>query len=303
MSLRVDDEVLRANLPRLIVFARIVEHGSLTRAAKVLGVSRPAVSQNLQALEDALGVRLVDRSTRKIRATQSGEELYASAQGILNIAYDALEAAGAASDAPTGRLKIASASGEVVRAIVIPAIQRLTDKWSLSVEICSTDDKLSLIEYGIDVAVRLGSPVEDGLIIRRFGQVRSVLLASPELAAQATSFNTLSQLPWAMHRAQAPRLELTRGDETRVLVRQPRYLVHATDDSLALIEAGLCIGLHPLLLARDRIREGRLVTIFDEWETYSMQVFAALPSRRNTPMRTRLFLESLAEVTKEAELT
>ena len=300
MSPNAVDDVLRANLPRLVAFVRVVERGSLTRAAADMGVTRPAMSQSVRALEDALGVRLIDRSTRRVRPTQSGAQLYEAAAALLVQAREAIESATRSSDRPTGTLRVATAGGAVARALVIPAVEAVSRSSDLQVEVLVSDYKVSMIDHGIDVAVRLGVPAEEGMVVRSFAAFPQRIVAPPALASRARSIDALGELPWVIHRAQSPRLELTRGRERHAVRRHARYVVDSSDVALALVERGLGLGMLPSLLARDALRERSLVHLFPDWRAYDVRVFAALPSGRHLPARTRLFLTSLEQVVDQA---
>lgn len=168
-------------LDEFAIFVRIVEEGSLVRAAKRLHRSAPAVTRALAALEDRIGVRLIDRTTRRLAPTEAGRALYERARAVL-ADYEAA-AAGARGAPVRGLLRIA-APVQFGRRHVAPLATRFLDSHDgVEIELMLNDRNVDLIEEGVDVAVRIGALADSSLVARPVGHVRRQWVASPAYLA------------------------------------------------------------------------------------------------------------------------
>ncbi len=164
-------------LDEFAIFVRIVEEGSLVRAAQRLRRSAPAVTRALAALEDRIGVRLIDRTTRRLAPTEAGRALYERARAVI-ADYEA--AAAGAREAPVRGLLRIAAPVQFGRRHVAPLATRFLDSHDgVEIELLLNDRNVDLIEEGIDVAVRIGALADSGLVARPVGHVRRQWVASP----------------------------------------------------------------------------------------------------------------------------
>ena len=164
------------------VFVRIVEEGSLVRAAQRLRRSAPAVTRALAALEDRIGVRLIDRTTRRLAPTEAGRALYERARAVV-AEYEA--AAAGAREAPVRGLLRIAAPVQFGRRHVAPLATRFLDSHAdVEIELMLNDRNVDLIEEGIDVAVRIGTLRDSSLVARPVGHVRRRWVASPAYLAK-----------------------------------------------------------------------------------------------------------------------
>lgn len=169
-------------LDEFAIFVRIVEEGSLARAAQRLRRSAPTVTRALAALEDRIGVRLIDRTTRRLAPTEAGRALYERARAVV-ADYEAA-AAGARGAPVRGLLRIA-APVQFGRRHVAPLAARFLDSHDgVEIELLLNDRNVDLIEEGIDVAVRIGALADSGLVARLVGHVRRQWVASPAYLAR-----------------------------------------------------------------------------------------------------------------------
>jgi DNA-binding transcriptional LysR family regulator len=160
-------------------FVRIVDGGSLTAAASALGSSPPTVVRSLAALEAALGVRLLNRTTRRLSLTDEGREYYERCQRVLAEVEGAEAALLARRTAPRGRLRL-TAPVMFGRLHVAPVVAGFLAKHpAVEVELLLLDRVVDLVEEGIDAAVRIGQLPESSLVVRRVGETRRVVCASP----------------------------------------------------------------------------------------------------------------------------
>jgi DNA-binding transcriptional LysR family regulator len=168
-------------LDEFAIFVRIVEEGSLVRAAHRLRRSAPAVTRALAALEDRIGVRLIDRTTRRLAPTEAGRSLYERARAVV-ADYEA--AAAGAREAPVRGLLRIAAPVQFGRRHVAPLATCFLDSHEgVEIELMLNDRNVDLIEEGIDVAVRIGALADSGLVARPVGRVRRQWVASPAYLA------------------------------------------------------------------------------------------------------------------------
>jgi DNA-binding transcriptional LysR family regulator len=172
-------------LDEFAIFVRIVEEGSLVRAARRLRRSPPAVTRALAALEDRLGVRLVDRTTRRLAPTEAGRALYDRARAVV---ADYETATTGARDAPIRGLLRITAPVQFGRRHIAPIATRFLDSHDgVEIELMLNDRNVDLIDEGIDVALRIGALADSSLTVRAVGHVTRQWVASPTyLAAHGT---------------------------------------------------------------------------------------------------------------------
>ena len=164
-------------LDELAIFVRIVDEGRLVRAARRLRRSPPAVTRALASLEDRIGVRLVDRTTRRLAPSEAGRTLYDKAQALLGD-YEA--ATLGVRDAPVRGLLRITAPVQFGRRHVAPIVAKFLDTFrDAEVELMLNDRNIDLIDEAIDVAVRIGRLADSTLSARAVGEVRRLWVASP----------------------------------------------------------------------------------------------------------------------------
>ena len=181
-------------LKPLAVFAEVVDAGSMSAAARRLGMSPSAVSQTIRALEAHGGVALLHRSTRKLALTEAGERYYPHCQRMLEAARAAAQSLQQARDAPTGELRVSAPVGFALH--VAPALAPLlAEAPQLRLRLLVDDAMIDLIDARIDVAIRIGRLADSTWIARRLCDFDTVLCASPEYLARAGTPITPQQLP------------------------------------------------------------------------------------------------------------
>jgi len=163
------------------VFIRVVEHGSFTRAADALGIGRASATEAVVRLEKRVGVRLLNRTTRRVTLTDEGRTYYASCVRILDDIAEAEEALSGTRLEPRGRLRV-SVPQSFVGAIFFPALTRFIDRYpDLEVEVVLTDRGVNLVEEGIDCAIRgLEIAPDSGLVARLLSATNWMTCASPD---------------------------------------------------------------------------------------------------------------------------
>ena len=184
------------NYSDIVVFVRVVEARSFVAAAQTLGMSPSAISKAVSRLEERLGARLLNRTTRSLSLTDHGTTFYErSREALLQLDHAESEIAESRGVA-RGRLRV-DVPVSLGRKIIVPALPRFIQQYpELTVQMSMNDRVLDLVQEGIDAALRVGSLSDSSLIARRVGQLRGVTCASPEFIAASTPVPHTSPSPW-----------------------------------------------------------------------------------------------------------
>ncbi|XZG71369.1 LysR family transcriptional regulator [Chitinibacteraceae bacterium HSL-7] len=284
---------------RLVTLVQIAEAGSLSGAAQRMGVSRTVVSKHLAALENALDVRLIQRSTRSLTWTEAGLGVLHHARQIADALEHVADVSHRHSDTITGTLKV-SCSGSLGREHLVPLLPRfLRAHPGVEVVLQLEDRFVDLIAEQYDLAIRIGHLPDSSLIAQRLGELRWSLVASPEyLATHGTPKHPaeLSDYDCLYYRNASSSLNTWRftGADGDHLVRVHGPL--AINDAKALVCAA-CDGMGILLIDAamlgDTLRSGQLVSVLDDYPPASgFPVYAVYPAR-TLPARTSALLQFL----------
>jgi len=289
------------DLNDIIVFTKVVETKSFTGAADALGLPKSTVSRKLAQLEERLGVRLVQRTTRKLALTEIGEAYYERCSRIVSDIHAAEQLVTDMQATPRGRLRITASVdfstrylGEIVAAF-------LAEHPDINVELEGTDRVVDLIDEGFDLAVRFGPMPESTLIARRIAGVALVLCASPSYLAKRGTPTMIDELDEHDHilftpssRNQAWTL-VGPGEATYEFGRPARFASNNFGSVVDVARAGTGITLISEFMIGDDFKKGTLVPVLPEWRTRPSEVHAVYPARQNLPPRLTLFLDHLAK--------
>jgi DNA-binding transcriptional LysR family regulator len=281
-------------LDELAIFVAIIEAGSLAGAARRLRRSAAAVTRALASLETRAGSRLVERTTRRLAPTPAGLELSERARGLL-AGYDAA-VSGAARDAVRGLVRV-TAPVLFGRKHVAPVVSGFLDAYAeTQVELVLADRNLDLVEEGIDVALRIGQLAESRLVARRVGQVRQIVVASPDyLAARGTPHEPadLSDHDTILGVVRSGVREWRFG-ANRVRLT-PRLIVNEVEAALIAARSGHGIARVLSYQAADDLAAGRLVRLLAAHEPPPVPVQLVTPSQDLRAARVNAFLDFAAE--------
>jgi DNA-binding transcriptional LysR family regulator len=280
-------------LDELAIFVAIIEAGSLAGAARRLRRSAAAVTRALASLETRAGSRLVERTTRRLAPTPAGLELAERGRGLL-AGYDAA-VSGAARDAVRGLVRV-TAPVLFGRKHVAPVVSGFLDAYAeTQVELVLADRNLDLVEEGIDVALRIGQLAESRLVARRVGQVRQIVVASPDyLAARGTPHEPadLSDHDTILGVVRSGVREWRFG-ANRVRLT-PRLIVNEVEAALIAARSGHGIARVLSYQAADEAA-GRLVRLLAAHEPPPVPVQLVTPSQDLRAARVNAFLDFAAE--------
>lgn len=290
------------DLNDLYYFVQAVDHGGFAAAARALGMQKSKLSRRIGLLEDNLGVRLIQRSTRRFSVTEIGQEYYRRCVAMLVEAEGAQAVIDQSRSGPCGTVRLSCPTGLLTFqfADLLGRFMALYPDVELHVE--STNRRVDVIGEGFDLAIRVRPPPldESELVMRRFDERTIRLVASPELLRTRTVLlpSDLSSLP-SLDFGPAGgehRWRLFHGDGSSAEVsHKPRLL---SDDMAVLRQATLCgVGVVrlPTLVVWDDLQAGRLVTVLPDWRPSNEIVHAVFPSRRGLLPSVRALLDFLAD--------
>ena len=290
-----------SDLNALAVFALVAEERSFRAAADRMGVTRSAVSQTIRKLEEALGIALVNRTTRSVALTEAGERLYAEAAPALREMQGALDAAANLTGTPRGRLNLAVSS--IAESFLSgPLLTSFLDQNpDVKLHVTVTDEEFDIVAEGYDAGVRLGEVIaQDMIAVPVTGEQRQLAVASPEYLERQGMPSHPSELAnrrcigWRRSASVAPyRWEFSEnGREFSVAVADT---ITTTDMALmiklAVAGAGISFGMEDSF--RPAIARGELVPVLENFCPHFPGFYLYYPSRRNMAPKLRALVEHL----------
>lgn len=273
----------------LAVVLRVARAGSFTAAAKELGATKQWVSRRVADAEHALGLSLLERTTRSVRPTAAGQRVLERAGPALASIVDALADAEATQNEAVGTLRV-TAPLLFGRRFLIPLVSRYREaNPKVLVELVLTDRQVNLVDEAFDVAIRAGRTPDSSLLARRLGTADVVLVAAPALVRRQgvpRRLQQLEQLPAVLSRADE------RWSLDGVSIHPPAALVVAhLETQLEAALAGLGVAALPAFLVRDGVEAGALVTLLQGRAVKSGLVQLLSPHRKVMPLKVRRFID------------
>ena len=288
------------DLPALRAYVNIVQAGSFTRAADLLGTDKARLSRQLGALEAGLGVRLLTRSTRSLSLTEAGREFFERAVGILAAVDEAERAMQQTQSEPRGRLKL-TCGVEFGQIAVNDWIQRyLARHPQVGIEADYTGRLVDLVHEGYDLAIRVGPLADSSLSARRLGVLRYGLYAAPGhlarrgLPESPEALATRETLVFAGGSHQSAWTLSGEGRTVRVEL-EPRLKANHSFAVRDAAIAGLGIALLPRLVAEPALAAGTLLPVLPDWQGPSVPVHAVYASARYLTPKVRAFIDLAVE--------
>jgi DNA-binding transcriptional LysR family regulator len=295
-------------LPDLATFAQVVDAGNFSSAARLLGTTPSTISRQVQRLERALGTRLFERSTRSIRLTASGMQVYRHCKDMMDAAFVAVDAASQLAAQPRGRVSI-SAPISLAKSMIHPAVPGFLRTYpDVEVQVIFDDREIDPVRDHVDLVVRPTPTPPQNLAARQLGTVRWMPCASPgylrargipvvpdDLAQHDCLYlgDTLDDQRWSFRQ----------GNQSRTIEVRGRYIANdvSARREAALQEWG--VASLPEFAVRDDLRAGTLVHILPEWQfeprAYSGPVWLMYPPNRLLPPQVRALIDWLVEYSND----
>lgn len=294
--------MLRANLNDILVFMAVVDEGSFVAGGQAMGLTRSAAGKAVNRLEERLGVRLLNRTTRALSLTDEGRVFYDRGLQVLAAVDDAEASVAGRHGTPRGvlRLTVPDAFG---RLVVFPLLKKYLEAWpDIQVEVNVTDRPADIVEEGFDLAVRIGEATPDTRLVSRVvAKYRAMLCASPSYIAERGEPLTIDDLAAhdclifsSRNRRQSWRFL---GDDGAWVKAQGRSRLRL-DSGEALRNAavaGLGIAFLPDFLIAEDLAAGRLQQVLPALEAGDVKIVTIYPTRRLLEPRVRRFIDLMVQ--------
>lgn len=281
------------DLNEMAIFVRVVESGSFTGAAKLLSLPKSTVSRKLTLLEERLGVRLIQRTTRSLRLTDTGTEYFNHCSQILSDIESANDAVTDMQSVPTGTLRLTApvVFGASVLSELVAKYMKLHPQ--VTVEMVLSDAQMDLVQEGLDIAFRIGALEDSSLIGRHLGDISPVMCASPEYLAERGEPQHPEDLlehdilaygksSWTLFDSKK---------ESYTVQITPKVKVNDLSSLLKLSELDMGISLVPAIISMNAIRQGTLKPVMCCWQFEPKPIHALYPSNRHLSAKMRSFVD------------
>ena len=287
-------------LKRMSVFAKVVELGSFTAAARQLQMSVSSISQTVAKLEDELQVKLLNRSTRSIGLTEAGKIYYQGCRRMLHEVQDVHEQLYAFNNTPIGTLRIGSSSTMAQNVLAKMTAEMLKEHPGLSVNLVTGIPAPDLIADGLDVVIRVGALQDSSLFSRRLGTMPMVVCAAKNYLAQygtpekPADMVNHSWLEYSVRPDNEFELVAPEGIATR-LIPQGRFV---TNDPMTLtrwLTAGAGIAYVPLMWVIDEINNGQLEILLPRYQSDPRPVYALYTQKDKLPLKVQVCINYLTD--------
>ncbi len=296
----------RDKLDGMTVFVRVVEKGSFTLAAKQLGHSTSYISKEVSRLENRLGVRLLNRSTRTISLTDIGKSYYEYCRQIVADAEEAERSISSQHDVPQGVLKISApvSFGQIYLTKLLPQFLNTYPEVQLDVDF--NDRLVDVVAEGFDVVIRVSNLKDTALINRKIMPSKIVTVASPdylECNGYPTQPRELAQhdcISYAYRQVPTHWDYISKEGEPIGVAVKPRVICNNAEMELSMALAGMGITRFPAFCCEKEIHQGKLVPLLEEFEQGDFGVYAVYPHRRHLSVKVRVFVDFLVQRLKTA---
>lgn len=293
---------MRANLNDILIFTAVVDAGSFVAGGRSMGLSRSAAGKAVMRLEDRLGARLLNRTTRTLSLTDEGRVFYERGLQVAASIDQAEASIVSNSAAPRGvlRLTVPDAFG---RRVVLPLIQKYVAAWpELQVEVSFTDRLADLVEEGFDLGIRIGMTARDTRLVSRVvAKYDAVLCAAPAYLAARGEPRNVDDLAsheglifTSRNQRQGWRLRAKNGGWIRAQVHS-RLRLDSAEALRSCALAGLGIAMLPDFLIKDDLSAGRLRQVLPRFKTDEVKIVTLYPDKRLLEPRVRRFIDLMAE--------
>ena len=289
------------DLNDLYYFVQVVDHGGFAPAGRALAMPKSKLSRRIALLEESLGVRLLQRSSRRFAVTDIGQEYYQRCQAMLVEAASAQEIVDRTHEDPQGMVRLSCPLALLDYQVGDMLARFLVQYPRIQLQVLSTNRRVDVIREGLDVALRVRfPPLEDSeLVMKTLGESTQFLVASPQLVSAMGGMPQLADLSrWPslgddrLQRSETWQLQGPQG-ATAEVHHQPRMVC---EDRIALLQAalhGVGVVQLPAMMILEELRSGRLVDVMPGWRPRAGIVHAVFPSRRGLLPSVRLLLDFL----------
>lgn len=285
----------------VLEFARVVEAGSFSAAARQLGMSKAYVSQQISQLEGRMGVRLLQRTTRKLSLTEAGEVYFRYAQEVARQLSEGEERVRDFQESPKGRIRASLVDGGLGEWYLAPVLARFAaQNPGVELDLDLSSRLVDLVEEGFDFAIRVGHLADSSLIARKLTSFRFGLYASPRYLEREGVISTPEQLrDHNCLTGATARWAFTRGERTVEIKPQGALHIKSGQALISAATEGLGIVRTASFYAEKALAAGNVVEVLPDWTREKTPVWIVSPSGRNVPRRVSCAINFLLDSFRE----
>jgi len=288
-----------SDLNLLATFAKVVEAGSFTAAAAALKSSKSAVSRQVSSLEGSLGVRLLNRTTRKLSLTEAGAAVLVRCQRIVAEALEAELAATQLEEAVSGTLRVSApmSFGMSQLGRIMPDFIHAYPNLTIHLEL--DDRRVDLVEEGYDVGLRISAMPDTSLIARTLTPIASVLVGAPDYLDHVgrprhpDDVKRLNCIRYSLAERQNVWVFRKKGESPVRVPVAGSVICNNGETSVAMVRGGAGVAYLPDFLVAEEVQKGLLEVVLPDWDETVLTCHALYPSRRYVPTKVRVFVEYL----------
>jgi DNA-binding transcriptional LysR family regulator len=290
-------------LKRMSVFAKVVECGSFTAAARQLGMSVSSISQTVSKLENELQVKLLNRSTRSIGLTEAGKIYYQGCRRMLLEVSEVHEQLYAFNNTPTGTLRIGSSSTMAQNVLATMTADMLKEYPGLTVNLVTGIPAPDLIADGLDVVIRTGALQDSSLFSKRLGSMPMVVCAAKSYLSQhgtpqkPSDMVNFSWLEYSVRPDSEFELIAPEGISTRI-APQGRFITNDSQTMIRWLKAGAGIAYAPLMWVIEEIKRGEIEILFKSYHADPRPVYAVYTEKDKLPLKVQVCINYLSDYFK-----
>ncbi|MEO8905245.1 MAG: LysR family transcriptional regulator [Polyangiaceae bacterium] len=287
------------DLNEIAIFARVVREQSFTKAARALGLPKSTVSERVSRLEERLGVRLLERTTRHVRPTAAGAAYYERAARVVAEIEEANAAITDIHRSPKGLLRVGSPLlfghsflGDFVAEFLVSYPE-------VEVELIVADRRFDVVEEGLDLAVHVLGPIEGSLIARKIGTAERMCVASPAYLAQhkppQVPKDLLKHSCIVSSNDRRATWVFSKDGRAESIAIQGRYSVNSVQSVLSAALRGAGVSVLPAFFCAEAVRAGHLAPVLEDWSAGHSEIHVVYPGSRHLSARVRLFVDALID--------
>ncbi len=286
-------------------FCEVVKEGGFSAAARKLGLSKVLVSRYVSALENDLGVRLLQRTTRKMSTTEVGESYYIRCLTLLDDFQDLDDAIKAQHKQVAGKLKLSVPSEAFTNKHLVPFFTKFAQAYpNIELDIQLADRYIDIVEEGFDLAIRIGRLDDSSLIARKLANMKMILCASPEYLTQSASLSHPSDLKQhkliidSNFRGGQSWTFTKQSASTTIKVEGP-IRINSAAAATGFLKNHIGIGICPSFMIIEELKEGSLVNVMPEWSLSAGGIYAVYSHRRHLSSKINVLVQALVEHFKD----
>lgn len=287
----------------IVEFVQVVEHGSFSRAADKLAMSTSQVSKLVARLEDRLGIRLLNRTTRSLTLTDEGEHFYQQCKQTIDHFEAAEQAVSLGQNEPRGKLRV-NIAGCFQERYIVPLLCEFQKRYPrLEVEVDFSDQRVDLVSGAYDLAICPGELPDSSMVARKLADNFLYLVAHPDYLAERGTPQSVAELKQHNCLVGSDNLwYFSNGRETLQIKARGNWHSDNGNALLSAARSGVGLALLPFFAVLDDIKQGHLVQVLEDWNQHPQPVWIMYPEKRYVAARVRLFIDYLIEQIQAIEI-